>query len=208
MKTKNTLLAAGLLLTLPFFAQEKPENIKPRIGGFGMKFSVLGADDIGFSPSNLIGGKTFFASFNPSKNFRIEPEFAYSKSTSPSNNGLNNLGDLTTKGMKLGGSLFGMFQRGHVNIYAGPNISVTRIVSKQEKFSYANPQYPHYEKVEVTSKAVNIGMILGAEYFFNRHFSLGTELGLVSFKYTPDISASSEYKSFFTSGNITMRAYF
>jgi len=214
MKTtilKNTAAAILLALGSNAFAQDsKPENVEMRKIGFGMKFAAFGMEDLGLT-STLSGGKTFFLSINPVKNFRIEPEFGFGKS---SGRALNISGDLLNKATHFGGSMYYMAQKGHANFYFGPSVSISKFSNEQEVFQYVNG-VPSYKKEEYNDKDLAIGGILGAEYFYIKHFSLGAELGVFSHKLTQEMpsptgNGTTEYESnaLYTTGNIILRAYF
>lgn len=210
MKTTPTmkiiLTSVALVLALGTVkAQETPPKLEIRKAGFGMKFSLLGMDDLGIT-TNLSGGKAFFVSVNPIKNFRIEPEFGYASSTYRSSTSGN---ELTSKGSHYGASIFYMFQKGNANFYFGPTLQVQKISSDQEQYiSTGSTGYPIYRTTNVQSKGTSMGLIAGAEYFMNPHFSLGMELGYWSYKYNPDLTKTGESKSGYTTGNLVLRAYF
>jgi hypothetical protein len=210
MKTAHTSIKAAMIMVLAFAthviqAQETPPKVEIRKAGFGMKFSLLGMDDLGIT-TNLSGGKAFFASVNPIKNFRIEPEFGYASSTYRSPNSGN---ELSSKGSHYGASIYYMFQKGNANFYFGPTLQVQKISTDQEQFVSTNYSgYPIYKATNVESKGTSLGLIAGAEYFMSRHFSFGMELGYWSYKYNPDLTKTDESKSGYTTGNLVLRAYF
>ena len=211
MKTINPqvrkITLAVLMLTIlnVSLAQITTENIKPRIAGFGMKFSMLGVEDLGLPQDNLSGGKIFFLSINPTRHFRFEPEFAYSTGT---RNSIVGLGDLKTIGVHTGGSAFWMFQKGNTNFYFGPSVSVVHYTYDTEKYNVSSPsQPPYFTKVSMHDKMLSTGLILGGEYFLNRHISLGAELGFFARRYTSEVSNDDERKYKSTTGNLSMRFY-
>ena len=211
MKNKTVLMNAMVALLLAASslanAQTTEENIVPRIGGFGMKFSILGLNDVGLTGPDAGGGKVFFASLNASKNFRVEPEFGFSNSKTPS--GQSGI-DLNSKAKSYGLSAFGMLQRGNANFYAGPTYSIYNAVNDQLTSTW-NPNPPYnvvYSSETIKSKGNKFGLILGAEYFFNRHFSLGAEVGYMHSNYTPNTDKSDVSKSSYTNGNLVLRGYF
>lgn len=215
MKTtsiKKTAACILLALSANAFAQDtKPVTVEMRKFGFGMKFSAFGMEDLGLT-STLSGGKIFFLSINPVKNFRIEPEFGFGKSSSKA---LNISGDLLNKASHVGGSLFYMAQKSNANFYFGPSVSVSKFSNEQESFQGYVNGVPSYKKEEYNDKDLAFGGILGAEYFFIKHFSLGAELGVFSHKLTQEMpsmtgSGTTEYESnaLYTTGNIILRAYF
>jgi hypothetical protein len=204
-KTKTVLAATFLVGALTGTAQEKQEPVQMRKAGFGMKFSLLGLEDLNLT-SSTSGGKTFLLSVNPHKNFRVEPEFAFAKGSGPSG---TNVGDLNDKSVHYGGSLFYMFQQGHANFYFGPNYAISKV--SYDRADYVSAPWPsngYYKKTTINAKGTSVGFIAGAEYFFSKHFSLGTELGFCSRKYNPDTSKTDESRGSFTSGNLTVRTYF
>lgn len=219
MKSKHLLIRTRALSILFACAAliskaqnpEKTDALNMRKAGFGMKFSLLGGEDLGLT-SSLEGGKTFFVSINPVKNFRIEPEFGFSHNTRPAE---LSSGSLVSKGSRVGGSMFYMYQKGNTNFYGGPSVSLGKINYQEEITTYSSMGVPSYKIVDAESKDLAIGGILGAEYFFNSHFSLGSELGLFSHKYTTTAPASSsststtrESTALGTTGSLVLRAYF
>lgn len=205
--TKRILLVAALLTTGLMTGQNNPEsvkknnpeNIKMRIGGFGMKYGLLGLDDLGINGPDAPGGKIFFASVNGGNHFRFEPEMGYSNSvyTPPTGSAMKN------KSVYFGGSMYGMFQRGNANFYIGFNLGNTKYVYDVMDYSTGFQQVKSKE-----GKATKFGTILGAEYFFNRHFSLGGEVGFFSRTYKNDITETDNTKTGYTNGNLVIRAYF
>ncbi len=215
MKTTTLKKTAALILFitgLNAFAQDnKPETVEMRKFGFGMKFSAFGMEDLGLT-STLSGGKTFFLSINPVKNFRIEPQFGFANSSTKAQ---NISGDLFAKSRHYGGSMYYMAQKGQANFYFGPSLSISKFSIDQEVFQGYVNGVPTFTKEEFSDKDVAIGGILGAEYFLNKHFSLGSELGVFSHKLTMEVPATSgsgtterESKSLYTTGTIILRAYF
>lgn len=211
MKTKTTTitkfatcLALGLTLTT-LKAQEAPPKVDIRKAGFGMKFSLLGIEDLGIS-SSITGGKAFFVSVNPTKYLRIEPEFGFTTSV---NRNPDTGNDQLSKGSHYGASAYCMFQQGNTNFYFGPTFQMQKISTEGDQVvAYSSTGSPIYKTVGTEGKGTSAGIIAGAEYFFNRHFSLGMELGYLSHKYNPDISKPNESRSSYTTGNLTLRAYF
>lgn len=206
LSTTKKVLASLFIATASLMsAQEQTENVKLRPIGLGLKFSVFGAEDLNLT-SSISGGKTFFVSVNAHKNFRIEPHVGFSKSTTPGSNGVGDLNDKTTS---LGGSMFYMFQKGQANFYFGPTYTGIKSIYDTEEYVWSpGTGSGSIKKVTKESKHSSIGLIIGSEYFFGRHFSLGAEVGCTSVKTRPDITNTTESEAFYTTGNLTVRTYF
>lgn len=114
------------------------------------------------SPANKI-----IFTINPTKYFRLEPEFVYNSFNDKNEEQID-------RSFYWGIGGFGMYQVGKTNFYGGLRFGY---------LTYLN-DYEDYSNGEIgTSKThlMTIGSAFGAEFFLGKHFSIGGEIG---FKYS------------------------
>ena len=165
-----------------------------KIFGLGFDMEQFKATDMNFSmmaPANKI-----IFSITPIYNFRFEPEVGYYKITEKES-------DLTSKSLSFGIGALGMYQRNKVNIYGGLRFEYTVSTSEYTSTTTGNQT--------AENKGTTIGPVVGAEYLFSQHFSIGGEIGgkYSSLKTTnSQYSDDSEASYILTQTGLFLRFYF
>src|SRR6185436_2762462 len=161
---KNLKVIIALLIAMTAMqaahAQEKAEKIQLRPFGVGLHIEQFRAGEV-FNSDFVSPANNIILTANIKNVFRIEPEFGYASYNNDDENQSN-------KASKLGLGLYGMFQKGNVNIYAGAHVEYVSI--KLEETSGFGP--PN----EAKQTALGFGPVLGGEYFLSRHFSFGANV--------------------------------
>lgn len=186
-----------------------------RIFGIGVKTFNL------FSESSespyLMPGNKLILTINPHKNFRIQPEIGYARSKYFEKD-VN--ADLISVGLTSGIGMYGMWRKEKTNLYAGFKYVLN--MSKDDNREAVYGTYPNYTttyiKTTTVVKTSMYGLVLGGEYFFSRHFSVGTEIGLMAMKMNIDFPTSQSNSSYnqediivnslLTESNLLFRFYF
>lgn len=209
-------LAAALAFTgLPLYAQE-PDTTAARVdttgkAGKGAKFGI----GMSLNPAALVifdedqlaafpGFNNFSIPIKTGERTYIEPEFGVFR-TSVSTSGGGFSGDASFTNIRVGvGVLMEMQPRGDLRPYIGPRVGINRISSKTSGGGF-----------EESSKQTNwfVSGVLGAQYFFSPHFSLGGEVQLtrtsIGNPTTEPPSTSEDKQSFITTQSLLLlRWYF
>jgi len=196
MKTIRFVLLATILqlMNAGFTKCQTPNN--STIPAFGLGLHVeqfkLSDNDLNNSPANKI-----IFTINPTKSFRLEPEFGFRF-------GKNQTDNLKNGSIYLGVGAFGMFQRSKLNIYYGLRFEYAFIQSSNSSYSTASETTDRYLVVPA----------IGCEYYVGENFSLGGEIGLkyASLKSTDDLAlaSSSTTKNYYftTDTGLFIRFYF
>lgn len=183
-----------------------------RIFGIGLRVYQWWYDELA---QLLPPSSTITISITPHRNFRIEPEIGYFSTKSYSQTLEENL---TDKNFHIGLGIYPMLQKGNTNLYFG--IRWAQIKITDEYVEYIVPTGPPwtytYKKEELISKHQLIGPVIGGEYLFAKHFSLGGEVGLKYAIYHSDVEGKDpnhnhdedKTKSILTESNLFVRFYF
>lgn len=170
MRRAPLFAVAALVAALPLTAQQPAAP--PRAGsvGFGVILNpavLLAFDEEDFL--SLPGFNNFMVPLRVGERLTIEPEFGifrYSASSSGSGGSYSS----TFSNLRLGvGILASLKARGALQPYAGPRLGIARNSSRS---SYSG------STTEYTTKRSDwyASGVLGAQYFFSPHFSLGGEV--------------------------------
>lgn len=131
--------------------------------GIGLHLEQFKMHDLGGGAENIGSNKIVFT-FNPSRSFRIEPEFGYNRDKHSSG-----ATDFKNNNMNMGLGVFGMTQRNRLNIYGGARFEYN---IQTEKQIYSS---------RTTTNTVNIftlGPALGCEYYLSDQVALGGEFAV------------------------------
>ena len=155
---------------------------------------VAGAVDVGLGVSlaNDGGGSGGYGVSLPLRfgNFTVEPELSFYDSsqdtthpTSPSNNNTSDYQQYTLE--------TGVYWRQpvipSVEMYVGGRVGYTR---SEESRAYSSSPSSNYS---YETSGFYLGPTLGAEYFFNKHFSLGLDVSLLFESTTEERTSGSPY---------------
>jgi hypothetical protein len=213
MKTLKTILTAILYLIAGMGSgvsaqRSDSDNVKPPVFGFGFKVAQFSISDLF---ENVMPGNKFLMTITPHKNFRIEGSFAFMSQKHESQTGT----ELPAKSMFYGVSAFGMWQKGHTNFYGGLRLGFLRHRQLNEYWDYDPNTYENYSyTLEAEGKSNTVGGVVGVEYFFSRHFTIGGEISLnsISSEYKDpgmrNSSNDSKSKALMTETGLVMRLYF
>ena len=172
MKRLILILFIGTTYLMAFsfiYAQERT-NIKKNNLGVGVTISDIKelfqfiSSDVGIAP-------TIFIPINISPTFRIEPEFGLYMSTLESNDESDKL---KLGNLNLGIGFFPMINKKNIKIYYGPRVGLI--------YSSSN-EYYNDTKSEISGIGFYIAPVVGGEFYFAKHFSLGGE-GQLKYSYS------------------------
>lgn len=185
------ILFAGIFISCFFFAhtsfaQSDESNLElPKfgIGLHGEQYKISDAIHNYYSAYT----STVLFPINITQHFRLEPEIGmfwlHEKDEDE-----NNLG------VSSGLGIFGMFQRGKVNIYAGGRII----------YNKANIQGTYSMNGESSTEKYNslkVGPSFGFEYFLAKNFCIGGEMGL-RYSYSKTLLEITDYEEESSSSSI------
>lgn len=200
MKNSKIIIAflIGMTAMQAANAQDKSEKIQLRPFGVGLHIEQFRAGEV-FNQDLVSPANNIILTANIKNVFRIEPEFGYASYS-------NDDEDIENKASKLGLGLYGMFQKGNLNIYAGLHIEYISVKSTHST-GFGPPQ-------ETKETAFGFGPVLGGEYFLSRHFSFGGNVMYLfsSLKLTNDdgFEAEEEEKASvqYTATGLLLKFYF
>ncbi len=217
MKTKIIILVMHFIALTNINAQDTtgvpskslPKNQKDRVFGIGLKtFNLI--NDLQ-EINSVLPGNRIVLTFNVTPNFRVQPEIGYNRIKEYSDV-LDE--DLASSNKTLGIGIYGMWKKEKTNLYAGLKyvFSNNHIEDIQSNYNPNPPYGLQYEKMETTVSNNSFGLVFGGEYFLSNHFSVGTEVGLLSTERKVEIIDSSqdpaESNSMNSETNILLRFYF
>lgn len=186
---KDNKAIAGFLdeLDKKLKSNGEANEFKPRGFGLGANLSLLGGESYGVS---IVMPISF------THHFRLEPEFGFGTTDlqlSTFNSGITtpipfyinpdyySSGDFNeysssakVSTYKIGLGVYGMTQRGRVNIYIGPSVMYTKAILGIEKDFQGNELFYPGSKLSY----FQITPTVGAEYGLSNHFTFGLDLGL------------------------------
>lgn len=169
------IATALLLAAAPLAAQQAAGAAGPRIG-LGLTLNatnllVFDSDELLFLPA---GFNNFLVPIQVNQRLTVEPEFGVFHS-SASSSGSGSSSSSRSTNLRVGvGLLTSMAERGGLRPYFGPRVGVVRSSSSSHStFSGGGSS-------DLTSKQNSwyASGVVGAQYFFSRHFSLGGEAQL------------------------------
>jgi hypothetical protein len=153
--------------------------------------SIATAADFGIGLSVKSNDATIFMPIDVSQRFRIEPSLNYSQNEIEN---ANQSAKVTSLNFNVG--LFGLVPTDHsVQLYYGARVGYAR--TETETNVFVLPIASQKEK----SEGYRVAPIIGFEYLFNPHLSLGGEVGWV-------YSDLDEIKSNSTTTNVILRYKF
>lgn len=215
---KITTTIAAMFIAFNLFAQDtlvkrktaEPES-KQRVFGIGFRTSPLNLDEL-FTNEVLLPSNSIIFTVNAHPNFRLQPEIGYYQEKNHSEQLKEDY--IRAKSFAFGAGAYGMWQKDKTNLYAGAKVSTVKNTFTYITSSYnPNPPYnPIYDKATNTISYVNSGLIIGGEYLFGKHFSVGSEVGVMNSKanvsYSEDPSDDYEYSRIMTEASLLFRFYF
>jgi hypothetical protein len=214
MKKNNlrilVLLSICTIAGASIYAQSSDDALNLRVFGIGLHAEQYKVSNVISSNYYSAYTTTILFPLNLTQHFRLEPEMGvlWMKNKGQDYNGDDE--EDTSLGFASGLGLFGMFQKGKVNFYAGLRNRLD--IGKMEGMSTYNGE-PVIDKYT----AIKVGPALGFEYFLIDNFSIGGEFGLpVTFSKTkteyPDIAQRENEEStnqmFNFDSGLFVRAYF
>jgi hypothetical protein len=192
-----------LLLGIALFLVSNPVYAQKKTPSFGIGVS-MGREVIFIyyqSMFTMSDYPSFYMPIRISPGFRIEPEFGLWR-YSYSRDGGDRKSTYTV--LSLGCGIFPMTNKGKVNIYYGGRLGFLSISE-----SYKNKWDGHIETDDDSKTDFYIGPVIGGEYLFTDHLSLGGEVQLnyTSYgRYNEDVDVSESLIS--TKTLIFVRWYF
>lgn len=173
--TEETTTSSKILndLTTKLKSEGGAEKFIPRKFGLGANISLLGGDNVGGSILMALSGK----------HFRGELEFGFA-GASTFYPGISEEDEESLGVYKFGIGLYGMTQRGRVNLYIGPSFSIL----------YAGNS-------DGGSGVFQIVPTFGAEYGLSNHFTIGGDVGIA-------LNFGSDVISLNSRNRFIMRFYF
>jgi hypothetical protein len=164
------LAALASCLAVSLAAQESRGNV-----GIGVTLNpaaLILVDDDEFALFSPTGFNNFLVSLRAGP-VTLEPEFGLFRfATKTTGSGFSSEENFSN--LRIGvGVLAALAERGNLRPYAGPRVGIIRSSSHSSYSSGGGTS-------EYTTKQTNtyISAVLGAQYFFSRHFSLGGEVQL------------------------------
>lgn len=162
-----------------FFTQAQ-ETIEPihRYIGVGIRVSVFQISEL---PNRTVPPNRILLNIDPFKYLRVEGHFGmYKNDYQESFNTYSNGSILLTikeNSTLFGGGVFGVYPKDNIKFIGGLRFS-------QNRYNQDNIDFSNGIPVVVTDKGkINIlTYMLGAEYSFNKWFSIGAEFGFVTMK--------------------------
>ena len=187
MNNKNIFLAFILAIgiTQLSFSQEDNEDESSSKAHFGLGTTLFNLGS--YLTTEYSVQNSFYFVVDAGKRMRLEPTFGLSLTE---NNKLYALG--------LG--VFYKVPKEKFNILYGIRYEI--LLNKYD--SYTNSGFPGYysSKKAVTDKVMSVAPTIGGEYYFIKHFSIGTEIQLRF------LHASEEWESLNTNSTVLLRFYF
>lgn len=178
MKTTEKIIALIISVWVSGMFAQEPNELIHRYIGVGIRASVFQISEL---PVKTLPPNRILLNIDPIKYLRVEGHFGMYKSDHqesfnmyPNGNVLLTLNENSTL---LGGGVFGVYPKDNVKFIAGIRYSKNKYNQDNLNFSNGNPYI-------VTDKGdINIlTYMLGAEYSFNKWFSIGAEFGYVTMK--------------------------
>lgn len=164
------LTAICIIAGVTSYAQSDNADLNLKVFGIGLhaeQYKISNVLNFSYNAYTT----TVLLPLNIGQHFRLEPEMGvlWMKNKGQDYNGDDE--EDTSLGFTSGLGLFGMFQRGKVNFYAGLRNRLD--IGKMEGMSTYNGE-PVIDKYT----AIKVGPALGFEYFLIDNFSIGGEIGL------------------------------
>ena len=147
----------------------------------GYRVFGIGVNVLDFNGLLAGNGGTIYIPINVAPVFRLEPYLGFN-TTSYDYEGDD---DESETGIQFGIGISGMIRRGSALIYIGGRIGFV-FDSYEEKDMSGDVAY------ERSSASFGIGPILGGEYYFNPHVSLGGEASIIYRSTTRDVKYPNE----------------
>lgn len=167
MKKVIVLFLVICVISLTNGIAQSGENNQPKLIGFGLHVEQFKLNDLSDLPSAPVN--KLVITINPTKNFRLEPEFGFKY-------GSEDKGKLKRTSIAFGLGAFGMVQRNKVNIYGGLRYEYG-LISREEK-GYSSSSSNNNISTNNYTRVI-VGPALGGEYFFVDNFSIGGEISLL-----------------------------
>ena len=159
-----TLLVSGFLFTGISYGQTSDESgLSLATIGIGLHAEQYKISDI-FDSYYSAYTSTVLVPINLTQHFRLEPEIGMMWMKNKD----DDKGDI---GISSGLGIFGMFQRGKVNIYAGGRLLLDK--AKVNDDYYYNGDY-----LPLKYTRFKVGPSFGFEYFLAKNFCIGGEIGV------------------------------
>ncbi len=171
MRRRLTILALLAIAAVPLHAQDQPG----RRLGIGLTFNpanliVLDNNQLTVMPA---GFNNFLVPIELTPQVTLEPEFGILSTKSSASSG-GSTSSSTVSSLRLGaGFLVGFLERGGLRPYIGPRAGIIRS-SYETGYTYPGGG----NKNSATQTNYYVSGVIGAQYFFSRHFSLGGEVQL------------------------------
>ncbi|HEY3371572.1 MAG TPA: hypothetical protein VGK10_12020 [Prolixibacteraceae bacterium] len=166
--------------------------------GVGIHLEQFKIHDMGGYSDNIPSNKIVLT-INPSRSFRLEPEFGFNSNKRTTSNVVRK-----DNYWNMGLGTFGMTQFNRLNVYFGARFEYDIQTSKQ-----------NYAATEDNSKVnfFTIGPAIGCEYFLVNQITLGGEIGVKYGTKSPDdkdsqLSDNEDETSLWTDTGLFLRFYF
>jgi hypothetical protein len=204
MSRTSRFVALFLSVAPPLAAQDVPTDTPrtnaDRAGKVGIGMAVttttlLLGESFFFVP---MGFNNFIVPIRTGPRTTFEPEFGMFR-TSTSNGGFSS----NFSNLRLGfGLLTAMDKRENLEPYIGPRVGTSR--------SKTTTTLPFSGEQTETQNSWYFSGVLGAQYFFSRHFSLGGEaqLSYTNLRQEADSAGSSASQSFVSSAGVVLLRWF
>jgi len=152
------LVVTSFYLSNFLHAQEERSRI-----GFGVS---LGKEIISSDGGlTLLDFPSFYVPINISSHFRFEPEIGYYRYSES-----GEYGESSNEILSIGCGIFLMTRKGKVDIYYGARLG---LISTSYSYRYTWDGVDSYDDSKTD---FYVGPVLGGEYFFTKHLSLGGEI--------------------------------
>lgn len=173
-----TLIISIFFLEMAYSQTQEVEEYIHRYIGIGIRSSVFQISEL---PTKTIPPNRIFVNVDPIKYLRVEGHYGiysnehevYLGSNPPGKDKLT----LKENSTLLGGGIFGVYPKGCIKYILGVRYSQNKYEQDVINASYSTP-YPNvvtnHGEIDITST------ILGAEFYFNKWFSIGGEFGIVN----------------------------
>ena len=174
MRRALLLALAALVAAFPLTAQDPPAAATPRAGAIGIGLTLNPAVLLAFDEADLLmlpGLNTFLVPIRVNSRLTLEPEFGLFR-FSTETTGSSGTSSSDFSNLRIGvGALTSFSTRGALVPYVGPRFGITRNRQKSRStYTGGSSEY------KTSRNDWYVSGVLGAQYFFSPHFSLGGEV--------------------------------
>ncbi len=194
-----------LIVSTNVYSQSTTNNYQTRIG-LGITYTYYKESFIYIINEGILI-PTIFIPIKVSPKFRIEPEIGFYRISDHYSDKYSNH-KTTEKIFQIGVGLCPVVTKNSFDFYFGSRIGYLYISLSDEYISNA-----YLDKDKGSAKGFYISPVLGGEYYFSKHFSLGGEVQVKYSRYNLEEKENSDksnstFSKFLTYSTVIIRIYF